>query len=197
MTILLKLELIKETNIMKAVYKNVVRSKKLIRQAVLELLRDKKDINLITITDIVNKANINRGTFYNHYDNINDVLNEVEDELMDDLSTALNKFDPNKEDSVSQFFDVLTNYFKQKEERFKMIISYVPRYVFNDLKVKILDISSKYFFGTNNVNTESSLSLIVISNGIAGTYLDYFENRSKYSLDEISASIKKIIKKLI
>lgn len=197
MTILLKLELIKETNIMKAVYKNVVRSKKLIRQAVLELLRDKKDINLITITDIVNKANINRGTFYNHYDNIRDVLNEVEDELMDDLSTALNKFDPNKEDSVSQFFDVLTNYFKQKEERFKMIISYVPRYVFNDLKVKILDISSKYFFGTNNVNTESSLSLIVISNGIAGTYLDYFENRSKYSLDEISASIKKIIKKLI
>lgn len=182
---------------MKAVYKNVVRSKKLIRQAVLELLRDKKDINLITITDIVNKANINRGTFYNHYDNIRDVLNEVEDELMDDLSTALNKFDPNKEDSVSQFFDVLTNYFKQKEERFKMIISYVPRYVFNDLKVKILDISSKYFFGTNNVNTESSLSLIVISNGIAGTYLDYFENRSKYSLDEISASIKKIIKKLI
>ena len=51
------------------VYKSALRSRKWIRQAFMELLRE-KDFEKITVTDIVNRADINRSTFYAHYPDV-------------------------------------------------------------------------------------------------------------------------------
>lgn len=59
---------------MKATYRNSVRSKELIRSALITLLEKKQDITNITVSDIVKTANINRGTFYNHYNNLIKVI---------------------------------------------------------------------------------------------------------------------------
>ena len=59
---------------MKATYRNSVKSKKLIRSALITLLEKKQDITNITVSDIVKTANINRGTFYNHYNNLIKVI---------------------------------------------------------------------------------------------------------------------------
>ena len=48
----------------------------LMNQAILELL-EKKDIEFITITEITQRAGVNRTTFYLHYDNIDDLLEET------------------------------------------------------------------------------------------------------------------------
>ena len=48
----------------------------LMNQALLELL-EKKDIEFITITEITQRAGVNRTTFYLHYDNIDDLLEET------------------------------------------------------------------------------------------------------------------------
>ena len=50
-------------------YRNAVRSKKMIRQACLELLQE-KPCEKITVTDIVARADLNRSTFYAHYPDI-------------------------------------------------------------------------------------------------------------------------------
>ena len=47
----------------KAEYRNSIRSKTLIRNALLSLMQE-KEFEKITVTDIVSKADINRGTFY-------------------------------------------------------------------------------------------------------------------------------------
>ena len=47
-------------------YKSALKSKKLIKNAFSELLQ-KKDFEKITVTEIVNRAGLNRGTFYAHY----------------------------------------------------------------------------------------------------------------------------------
>ena len=49
---------------------------RLMNQALLELL-EKKDIEFITITEITQKAGVNRTTFYLHYDSIDDLLEET------------------------------------------------------------------------------------------------------------------------
>ncbi len=59
---------------MKATYRNSVKSKKLIRSALITLLEKKQEITNITVSDIVKTANINRGTFYNHYNNLIKVI---------------------------------------------------------------------------------------------------------------------------
>lgn len=61
-------------------YRSAVRSRRLIRQAFLALLKEKK-FEKITVTDIVRRADINRSTFYAHYP---DVMGLVE-ELVDDV----------------------------------------------------------------------------------------------------------------
>ena len=48
---------------MKKEYRNKIRSKQLIRNAVIELLDKKGSLSSITVSDVVEKANINRGTF--------------------------------------------------------------------------------------------------------------------------------------
>ena len=48
----------------------------LMNQALLELL-EKKDLEFITVTEITKKAGVNRSTFYLHYDNIYELLDET------------------------------------------------------------------------------------------------------------------------
>jgi AcrR family transcriptional regulator len=78
----------------KTEYKNAVRSRKLIRQALLELLQEKLP-EKITVTDIITRADINRGTFYAHYQDLPDLFEQVESELLENLFGFLEQMNPN------------------------------------------------------------------------------------------------------
>ena len=54
-------------------YRSAVRSRRLINQAFLELLQE-KSFEKITVTDIVNRADINRSTFYAHYPDVRGMM---------------------------------------------------------------------------------------------------------------------------
>ena len=64
------------------------KTRKAIRTAVAQLMTE-KDVSAITITEISELADINRKTFYAHYSNVNDVLDDIEDELVGTLSELL------------------------------------------------------------------------------------------------------------
>ena len=61
--------------------RRVARTKRAIYSAFAQLLSE-RDIDDITISDIVNIADINRKTFYNYYSGIYDLLNEIEDNIV-------------------------------------------------------------------------------------------------------------------
>lgn len=63
-------------------------TKMLIRKAFLELLRT-KPMQSISIKELCAVAGINRGTFYSHYTDIYDLLNQIEDDMMRDFKEAL------------------------------------------------------------------------------------------------------------
>lgn len=62
-------------------YRSAVRSRRMIRQAFMELLRE-KPFEKITVTDIVNRADINRSTFYAHYPDVYGLVDEVLNEII-------------------------------------------------------------------------------------------------------------------
>lgn len=72
----------------KAEYKSAIRSRKLIRTALADLLQE-KPLDKITVTDVVNRAQINRGTFYAHYADIPDVIDHVIREAFDRIRQVL------------------------------------------------------------------------------------------------------------
>lgn len=64
--------------------RRIVRSKEALKQALLDLMV-LKDYDTITITEIVDHADYNRGTFYSHYDNKEALLDDIMQELIEKL----------------------------------------------------------------------------------------------------------------
>lgn len=62
-------------------YRSAVRSRRLIHQAFLELLRE-KSFEKITVTDIVRRADINRSTFYAHYPDVRGLVESLMDQAV-------------------------------------------------------------------------------------------------------------------
>lgn len=68
----------------KAEYKNAIRSRQLIKNAYVALLNE-KSVNKITVTDIITRAGISRGTFYAHYQDVKDLYNKLENGVVDTI----------------------------------------------------------------------------------------------------------------
>ena len=64
-----------------------------IRQTVVTLLIE-KPLSEITVTEIAKRAQIQRKTFYLHYNSVTDVLAEFEAELSHDVETMLTEISP-------------------------------------------------------------------------------------------------------
>lgn len=75
----------------KAEYRSSIRSKRLIRQTFMELLKE-KDLEKITVTDIIKRADINRGTFYAHYQDVRAVIEQIENEIIAKMLEFLGEF---------------------------------------------------------------------------------------------------------
>ena len=61
----------------------------LMNQALLALL-EKKDIDFITVTEITKKAGVNRSTFYLHYEDVYDLLEETIENLSKQFADTFN-----------------------------------------------------------------------------------------------------------
>ena len=61
----------------------------LMNQALLSLL-EKKDIDFISVTEITKKAGVNRSTFYLHYDNMCELLEETIENLNKEFVSSFN-----------------------------------------------------------------------------------------------------------
>ena len=51
-----------------------------IKAALVELIGE-KGFDALTVSDVTRRAKINRGTFYIHYQDVNDLLQRLEDEM--------------------------------------------------------------------------------------------------------------------
>lgn len=68
--------------------RNALRSIRLIKEAFLKLLAT-EPYEKITVTDVTREAGLNRGTFYAHFDDMDDLLHQVIDEVVERASELL------------------------------------------------------------------------------------------------------------
>lgn len=60
--------------------RRVRRTRMRLQQAMLELLKE-KDARSITVRELTQRADVNRGTFYAHYKDVFDLLDQMEQDL--------------------------------------------------------------------------------------------------------------------
>ena len=61
-------------------------------KSALTTLMKQKTINSISVKELTDLADINRGTFYLHYKDVSDLLSQSEDDLLDELMATVDAF---------------------------------------------------------------------------------------------------------
>ncbi len=82
--------------------RRVRKTRKQLREGLARLL-EKKSIRDIKVKELVEEVDINRSTFYLHYSDIYDMLEKIEEELFEEIQTAM-KNHPISADAQSQAF---------------------------------------------------------------------------------------------
>jgi len=88
--------------------RRVRKTKKQLRSALTTLLLE-KDISRVTVRDVADLADVNRGTFYAHYSDVYDLLHQLEDDLLAHLDEVGTRHDARQSDGKS--FPYLTDLF--------------------------------------------------------------------------------------
>jgi AcrR family transcriptional regulator len=84
-------------------------TKMVLKESLLYLMKT-SPINKITVTDICTQADVNRGTFYLHYYDPYDLLEQIEKELLDEIMVAVDKLtkkNANSSSILKEMFEII------------------------------------------------------------------------------------------
>lgn len=65
------------------------RTQLMLRSALAEALNEGEDLTRITVASLTDRAGLTRRTFYTHYKDIPDLVNQVEQDILDDIRTRI------------------------------------------------------------------------------------------------------------
>lgn len=88
--------------------RRVRRTKKLMQRALAQLLTE-KPLSAISVREIAELADINRGTFYLHYRDIYDMARQLQDEMIEKFDRIVNSHA--RRESADELFPLLTELF--------------------------------------------------------------------------------------
>ncbi|MCC0638426.1 MULTISPECIES: TetR/AcrR family transcriptional regulator [unclassified Clostridioides] len=110
-----------------SVDRRTIRTKKMIRSALAELI-DEKGFNNISVTDLTQRADINRGTFYLHYVDKYDLLEKIENEIIQEIEEetkhldSVNMMNMDASNEPLPFMVKLFEYFRKNSVIIKSIL---------------------------------------------------------------------------
>lgn len=166
-----------------------IKTRNLIKKTFAELINEKKQLNKVTVSELVKRAELTRSTFYTHYDNIYEVANDYQLQTIDLLCNDELILHDKKD--IENYFINIFDCLKENEETYKLLLSADDSLLFLE---KLKNIASqKIYDALKNYTTDKylKLSLSFFMDGMITELLKYFRNESDYTLDELLFNIKK------
>lgn len=118
-----------------SVDRRIVRTRLAIRDALVSLIKE-KGFDALTVRDIVVRANINRGTFYLHYKDKFDLLEQTETEILKEIQhiflrvNSLHAGDFNETDQLQRIVIMLLEYVKEHADLMQAFLGLQGDYSF-------------------------------------------------------------------
>jgi len=165
------------------------RTRHLLSAALVELIRE-KDYSTITVSDIIDRANVGRSTFYAHYRDKDDLFVGELDRVIEVLSQHI----PNQEEIP--FFPSL-GLFRHVGEEYELYKSLLWGSGI-DLLIKHLQksLSKRIEQGFQESGKEINIPLPILASFIAGSFLTllkwWLENKMIYSPEEMDEIFKRL-----
>ena len=171
--------------------KRVQKTKRLILQNFVALSKE-KDFNEITITELSQKALIDRKTFYFHYDTIYSILFEIEEAICVQLKEFFLKPEDLSIDSILHKFQLII---EQDELVFELVKNQkIFNYLAPRIKEEIKEIVRNFLFEKTDIpKTQFEIMIEFLISGIIGVFSKWLNN-PEISLDKLSSKISVILK---
>lgn len=180
----------------KAEYRSAARSRRLIRDAYVNLMQE-KPIDKISISDIVREADLNRGTFYAHYSNPMDVLMEIANEILGDVEGFFADF------NFTDFLQNPTPLLLRVEKLLADNLDFYRRINLNTASIGFTDrikkILIEYISSNKSVpenlreNPHFTVALELFAGGLISVYLGFVLGTIRASAREITETISILI----
>jgi AcrR family transcriptional regulator len=167
------------------------RTRHLLSAALVELIRE-KDYNTITVSDIIERANVGRSTFYAHYRDKDDLLVGELDRVIEVLSRGTHHDARDKD----WFFPSL-GLFRHVGEQYELYKALVWSSGI-DLLIKHLQksLSKRIEQRLRESGKEFDVPVPILANFIAGSFLTllkwWLENKMIYSPEQMDEIFKKL-----
>ncbi len=168
-------------------------TKSTIEDTFLNLL-EKKDIGEITVTEICEKADINRATFYRYYIDIYDLLKKIQDSFINEIK-ASNAMIYLKDYTVYNFTKEILEIFYHNKKLVKIIFDTNKGvYSINEvLEIAYEKASSKWFSNFPEMDElEIEYAAVYVFNGALGVINYWIRNDFDQDIDEVSKYIERL-----
>lgn len=169
-------------------------------KALISLLEE-KSFAYITISEICKRAGVNRSTFYLHYENTVDLLNETASFLFDDFMTYFN-VDKNiakifKESPLDElnfisnvYLHPYLSYIKDNKNVFSTALLHADSFGFNDIfQVLYENIFNPILERYDYPVADRKYAMMFYLNGITAVVTEWLKDGCKKTIEEVSRII--------
>ena len=175
--------------------RSVRNTKKRLQEALLTLVQ-KKPINQITVKELTELADVNRGTFYFHYTDVYDMLHKTEDRFFNDFNDVLNGTELKSGDELYPYLVEIFSFLEKNSDMCRIFFSEnCDMKFFNNIKALV----NERCFTINNAASQNidsqhaALCNAFVVNGCVGLMQRWLDDDFAATPEEISQILLNII----
>lgn len=173
------------------------KTRKLIKKIFAEMLSEKKELGKISVSELCKRADISRGSFYSHYDDIYGVAEDYENEMIDtffDNARLLESRD------IMHFIDSVFEFIRQNNENYRLLCK-SNDFLFAAKKLESIASGKLLELCCNDSRikdrTHIELDLRIFLEGLLCEYVKYCRGYSSKTLDDLYEYTKYWVTKFI
>lgn len=171
--------------------RRLARTKRNIRRALLELTA-KRSLNDITVTELSELADIDRKTFYSHYDTIHDVVYEMVQEVAEEVRALLAE---TEELSIREILLGLNTLMEKNEAFYTQIAGDTPMSFLKEACKDVLKQELRHAFFIRSGMTENAFEVCAeyVASGIIGIYTNWLAGRVRMPLEALTITASEAV----
>ncbi len=154
------------------------------------MLSEKKELGKLSVTELCARADISRGTFYSHYNDIYGVAEDYENELIDEFFDRARLIESR---DIMQFIDSVFEFIRKNDENYRRL-SRSNEFLFAAKKLTTLAEAkiSELVFGDVRIKNYAFMDteIAVFLEGLICEYVKYCRGYGGKTLDELYSYTK-------
>lgn len=161
------------------------KTRKLIKKVFAEMLSEQKELGKISVSELCKRAEISRGSFYSHYDDIYGVAEDYENELIDAFFDNARLFEAKE---IMQFIDSIFEFIRRNNENYRLLCKsndflFAAKKLTGIASGKLLELCN----GDERIMNRSyiELEIQIFLEGILCEYVKYCRGYSAKTLDDL------------